>query len=67
MIKSLLTSSLKMIHQHTKEEKLFLLDTICAEIYIARNISMNHQIILDNLAKIDKLYRTPSEGEEYKE
>jgi hypothetical protein len=55
----------KMIHQYTQEEKLFVLDRICAEIYIARNISMNQQIILDNLARIDTLYRTPSEGEEY--
>ncbi len=55
----------KMIHEYTSEERLFLLDRICAEIYIARNISMDQKTILDNLVKIDKLYRTPSEGEEY--
>ena len=55
----------KMIHQYTAEERLFLLDRICAEIYIARNISMNRDTIHDNLARIDRLYRTPSEGEEY--
>lgn len=55
----------KMIHEYTSEERLFLLDRICAEIYIARNISMDQKTIVDNLVKIDKLYRTPSEGEEY--
>jgi hypothetical protein len=63
--KSLLTSPLKMIHLYTETERLFLLDQICAEIYIARNISLDQQTILDNFARIDKLYRTPSEGEEY--
>jgi hypothetical protein len=55
----------KMIHEYTSEERLFVLDRICAEIYIARNISMDQKTIMDNLVKIDKLYRTPSEGEEY--
>lgn len=55
----------KMIHEYTSAERLFVLDRICAEIYIARNISMDQKTILDNLVKIDKLYRTPSEGEEY--
>ena len=62
-----------MIHLYEERERLFLLDQICAEIYIARNISLNQQTILDNLARIDTLYRvyhdtlyrTPSEGEEY--
>jgi hypothetical protein len=55
----------KMIHELTVQEKAFVLDKLCAEIYIARNISMNNDTILDCLKKIDKLYRTPSEGEEY--
>ena len=55
----------KMIHEYTSAERLFILDRICAEIYIARNISMDQKTIVDNLVKIDKLYRTPSEGEEY--
>jgi len=63
--KSLLTSPLKMIHLYEERERLFLLDQICAEIYIARNISMDQKTILDNFARIDTLYRTPSEGEEY--
>jgi|LauGreSBDMM110SN_4_FD.fasta_scaffold610292_2 hypothetical protein len=58
-------SELKMIHHYTPEEKLFLLDSICAVIYIARNISLSQETMLDCLAKIDRLYRTPSEGEEY--
>lgn len=55
----------KMIHQYTQEERLFLLNQICSEIYIARNISMDQKTIIDNLERIDKIYRTPSEGEEY--
>ena len=60
-------SELKMIHLYTEMDRLFLLDQICAEIYIARNISMDQKTILDNFAKIDKLYRTPSEGEEFED
>jgi len=51
----------KRIHQYTKEEQLIMLDNICAKIYIARNISMDHQEILDELSKIDKLYANPPE------
>jgi hypothetical protein len=60
-----LTPQLKMIHEYSVADRLFLLNQICAEIYIARNISMNHETVLDNLGRIDRLYRTPSEGEEY--
>jgi hypothetical protein len=58
-------SKLKMIHEYTAEEKLFLLNQICSIMYIARNISMSQKSMLDCLAKIDRLYRAPSEGEEY--
>ena len=51
----------KRIHEYTKEEQFLMLDSICAKIYIARNISMNHQAILDELSKIDKLYANPLE------
>ena len=51
----------KRIHEYTKEEQLFMLDNICARIYIARNISMDRQGILDELSKIDKLYANPPE------
>jgi hypothetical protein len=51
----------KRMNEYTKEEQLLLLDNICARIYIARNISMNHQAILDELGKIDKLYANPPE------
>jgi hypothetical protein len=56
---------LKMIHQYSSEERMFILNLICAEMYIARNISMNQDAIIKNLERIDRLYRTPSEGEEY--
>ena len=55
----------KMIHQYTAEERLFVLDKICGQIYIARNISLSQDTILECLSQIDRLYRTPSEGEEY--
>jgi len=55
----------KMIHQLTTEEKAFVLDRICAQIYIARNISLDQATIIKSLEQIDTLYRTPSEGEEF--
>ena len=51
----------KRINEYTKEEQLRMLDLICAKIYIARNISMDHQSILDEFSKIDKLYANPPE------
>lgn len=51
----------KRIHEYPKEVQLLMLDSICAKIYIARNISMNHQGILDEFSKIDKLYANPPE------
>jgi hypothetical protein len=56
---------LKMIHQYSSEERMFILNLMAAEMYIARNISMNHDTIIKNLERIDRLYRTPSEGEEH--
>jgi hypothetical protein len=53
----------KRINEYTKEEQLIMLDNICAKIYIARNISMDHQAILDELSKIDRLYaNSPEDG-----
>lgn len=53
----------KRIKEYTKEEQLHMLDLICAKMYIARNISMNQQAILDELSKIDKLYaNSPEDG-----
>lgn len=60
-----LTPQLKLIHEYSDADRLFLLNQICAEIYIARNISMNHETVLDNLGRIDRLYRTPSQAEEH--
>jgi hypothetical protein len=51
----------KRMNEYTKEEQLRMLDSICAKIYIARNISMDHQSILDEFSKIDKLYANPPE------
>lgn len=51
----------KRIHKYSKAAQLFILDSICAKIYIARNISMDRQSILDELSKIDELYANPPE------
>jgi len=52
------TPQLKSITDYTSEEVIFLLTHICNQIYISRNISMNKEIFLDQLGKIDKLFRT---------
>ena len=53
----------KRMNEYTKEEQLRMLDLICAKMYIARNITMNQQAILDELSKIDRLYaNSPEDG-----
>ena len=57
------TGKLIQIHNYSPEERLVLLTHICHQIFIARNISMNQQVILDQLSKIDTLFRTgPEDG-----
>jgi hypothetical protein len=57
------TGKLTQIHNYTQDEQLVLLSHICHQIFIARNISMNQTVILDNLQKIDILFRTgPEDG-----
>lgn len=57
------TGKLTQIHNYTQEEQLVLLKHICHQIFIARNISMNQEVILANLKKIDILFRTgPEDG-----
>ena len=38
-------------------QQLMTLKEICNKIYIARNISLNHESVLEQLKKIDKLFR----------
>jgi hypothetical protein len=57
------TGKLTQIHNYTREEQLVLLTHICHQIFIARNISMNQEVILANLKKIDTLFQTgPEDG-----
>ena len=57
------TGKLTQIHNYTQEEQLVLLKHICHQIFIARNISMNQEVILANLSKIDTLFQTgPEDG-----
>lgn len=47
---------LKTINSYGRLDQLLILKIICHDIYIARNISMNQEKILDSLRKIDKLF-----------
>jgi hypothetical protein len=50
------TADLKAINSYSSLDQLLILKTICHDIYIARNISMSHEKILDSLKTIDKLF-----------
>jgi hypothetical protein len=60
------TGKLVQLHNYTPEERLVLLTHICHQLYIARNISSNQTVILDNLKKIDTLFSSGPEIEIYK-
>lgn len=45
------------INQMDSLQQLMTLREICNKIYIARNISLNHESVLEQLKKIDKLFR----------
>jgi hypothetical protein len=49
---------LKSINNYDSLTQLTILKDICNRIYIARCISMSQDSIIDNLEKIDKLFRT---------
>lgn len=51
----------KTINEYTPAEQLEILRYICNQIYIARNISLNEQTILDNLKNIDILFKEQRE------
>jgi len=57
----------KRISDFSSDEQRTILIDICNGIYIARNISLSHADILDELGKIDSLFRTVEYEEEYKE
>lgn len=45
------------INQLESLEQLLTLKEICNKIYIARNISLSHESVLEQLKEIDKLFR----------
>ena len=48
---------LKRIENYDSLTQLMILKNICNKIYIARNISLSNESVIDNLEKIDKLFR----------
>lgn len=57
------TKNLKRIWEYPAAEQLDLLNDICGQMYIARNISLNHDAMLRCLAAIDRLYaNSPEDG-----
>jgi len=53
---------LKNILDYTPEEQLIILKDICGRIYIYRNIALNQEEVLAELATIDMLFRDNSEN-----
>lgn len=47
---------LETINSYDVLDQLLILKTICHDIYIARNISMNQEKIIDSMKKIDRLF-----------
>jgi hypothetical protein len=52
------------INKHDSLEQLLILKEICNKIYIARNISLDNEGVIDQLELIDNLFRE-HETEEY--
>ena len=48
---------LKRIDKYDSLTQLMILKDICNTMYIARNITMSHDSMIDNLEKIDRLFR----------
>ena len=50
-------ADLKRIDKYDSLTQLMILKDICNRMYIARNITMSQDSMLDNLEKIDRLFR----------
>lgn len=50
-------SELTHINGYPSLQQLLILKDICNKIYIARNISMSEEQIIENLEKIDTLFK----------
>ena len=48
---------LKRIDKYDSLTQLMILKDVCNRIYIARNITMSQDSMIDNLEKIDRLFR----------
>ena len=48
---------LKRIDKYNSLDQLMILKDICNRMYIARNITMSQDSMIDNLEKIDRLFR----------
>lgn len=48
---------LKRIDKYNSINQLMILKDICNSLYIARNIALSEESIVDSLEKIDKLFR----------
>ncbi len=48
---------LKRIDKYDSLTQLMILKDICSRMYIARNITMSQDSMIDNLEKIDRLFR----------
>lgn len=48
---------LKRIDEYDSATQLKILKDICNAMYIARNITMSHDSMINNLEKIDRLFR----------
>ena len=50
--------NIKPIHKYTQSEANEVMRTILNKIYIARNITLNESVIIEQLKVIDKLMKT---------
>ena len=50
-------ADLKRIDKYDSLTQLMILKDICNRMYIARNITMSQDSIVDNLEKLDRLFR----------
>jgi len=49
--------NLKRIDEYDSETQLRILRDVCSRMYIARNITMSEDMMIENLKKIDRLFR----------
>lgn len=51
------TDKLKGVNDYPSFDQLMILKDLCHKIYIARNITLDQNVIMDNLKRIDILFR----------